>query len=98
MESLYYVYSITIKNGPNKSLHLERQQMRAAGEVFRREKLLELSWADALSYPPGVHFMVRKLYLNRAVVVDVHGDGKAAGGEKHSLQLFGLGSQASPSP
>lgn len=41
--------------------------------------------------------MVRKLYLNRAVVVDVHGDGKAAGGEKHSLQLFGLGSQASPS-
>ena len=67
------------------------------GGLQEGETVPELSWADAPSYPPGVHFMVRKLYLNRAVVVDVHGDGKAADGEKHSLQLFGLGSQASPS-
>ena len=97
MESLYYVYSITIKNGPNKRLHLQRQQMRAAGGGVQEG---ESVWAgtDAPSYPPGAHFMVPKLYLNRAVVLDLHRNGKAGGGDKHSLQLFGLGSQASPSP
>lgn len=71
----------------------------AGGGLQEGEGIPELSRTDAPSCPHGAHFMVRKLHLNGAVVLDLHGTetGKQAAW-RNSLQLFGLGSQASPSP
>ena len=41
MECLYYVYSITRKNGPDKSLHLQRADERLLGEASRRAKVFQ---------------------------------------------------------
>ena len=46
------VHSIKIKNGPNKSLHLQRQQMTAAaGGLQEGESVLELTWDGCTILP-----------------------------------------------
>ena len=50
MECLYYVYSITRKNGPDKSLHLQRADERLLGEASRRAKVFQIG-AGRMHHP-----------------------------------------------